>query len=202
MFLAGADPLEAPAKMSLSAVAQVPQDVRRDPDCHDKCVVRLLPVAKLVQDREGRVEQPRAGYRSRGIRENGLDSFDTEKLACLVSCFDHTVRVEKETIARGNGGAVDLTPLAKLGEQSDGFVPRYEPEAALFLSAIQERRGMPTAHILDFPSLKVYRQTKEGGEHSKATEASIDETIQVVDDLARVLYLAESVSDKAVHATR
>ncbi len=29
----------------------------------------------------------------------------------------------------------------------------------------------------------------------------IDETIKVVDDLARVLYLAQSVSDKAVHAT-
>ncbi len=172
------------------------------PGCHDECVVRLLPVAKLGQSRERRVEQPRAVYRFLGVREDGLDSFDAEELPYLVSCFDDTVRVEKETIARGNGDPVDLTPLAKLGEQSDGFVPRYEPEAALFLSAIKEHRGMPTAHILDFPSLKVYRQTKEGDEHSKATEASIDETIQVVDDLARVLYLAQSVSDKAVHATR
>ncbi len=61
---------------------------------------------------------------------------------------------------------------------------------------------MPTARILDFPSPKVYRQTKEGDEDSEATEASMDETIQVVDDLPRVLYLAQSVSDKAVHATR
>ncbi len=136
------------------------------PGCHDECVVRLLPVAKLVQGREGRVEQPRAGYRSRGVREDGLDSFDAEKLAYLVSCFDHTVRVEKETIARGNGNPVDVTSLGKLREQSDECVPRYEPAAALFLSATKERRGMPTARIPDLPSRKVYLQTKEGDEHS------------------------------------